>query len=67
MALPCAKSCGRYYEGCHKTCWQWKIQTTRQREKSQKVKAFLKEQNETSSIIIRQCIALSPRKNIIYY
>ena len=65
MALPCVKSCVRYYEGCHKTCWQWKIQTTRQSEKCQKAKAFLKEQNETSGIIIRQCIALSPRKNIL--
>ena len=67
MALPCEKSCNRYYAGCHKTCWQWKIQTARQRERTQKIKAFLKEQNEISSAVIRQCIALSPRKNIIYY
>ncbi|MEA5136022.1 MAG: hypothetical protein VB035_07765 [Candidatus Fimivivens sp.] len=67
MALPCAKSCNRYYTGCHKTCWQWKIQTVRQRERTKKIKAFLKEQNETSNTVIRQCIALSPRKNVIYY
>lgn len=67
MALPCAKSCHHFYEGCHKTCWQWKARTARQREETRKVKAFLKEQNEISSAIIRQCIALSPRKTIIYY
>lgn len=67
MSLPCAKNCSQFYEGCHKTCRQWRIQKARQREETRKIKAFLKEQNEVSSIIIRQCIALSPRRTIIYY
>lgn len=67
MALPCAKNCGNFYEGCHKTCLQWKARTARQSEETRKIKAFLKEQNEISTVIIRQCIALSPRRPMIYY
>ncbi|HWP51332.1 MAG TPA: hypothetical protein VN626_06520 [Clostridia bacterium] len=67
MALPCAKNCSLFYEGCHKTCRQWQAQTATQREESRKIKAFLKEKNETSSTVIRQCIALAPRRTIIYY
>ncbi len=67
MALPCAKGCSRYYEGCHKTCRQWQARTAKQREETRKIKAFLKEQNETSRVIIRQCMALAPRRSIIYY
>ncbi len=67
MALPCAKGCSHYYEGCHKTCGQWRVRTARQREETRKIKAFLKEKNEVSGIVIRQCMALAPRRSIIYY
>lgn len=67
MALPCAKSCCDYYEGCHKTCQQWRAHTERRREESCKIKAFLKEQNETSRVVIRQCMALSVRRSSVYY
>ncbi len=67
MALPCAKNCSRYYEGCHKNCRHWQMRAVKQREETRKIKAFLKEQNETSRVIIRQCMALAPRRSVIYY
>lgn len=54
MALPCQKSCTRYYEGCHKGCRQWKEYQSKQALERQKEKAFLKEYRELYTQLEKQ-------------
>ena len=54
MALPCAKSCGRFQEGCHKTCSRWKIRQYVQHMQRERKKAYLRDSHLLCAEVERQ-------------
>ncbi len=59
--IPCRSTCPYYTDGCHKSCSYWKeFQEKAQTEREAK-KVWLKHENEISSTVLRQYLALSPR------
>lgn len=58
--IPCRPTCPRYYEGCHKTCTQWKTFQEQRLLLHIKKKNYLKYHEEVCSTIIRQCYQIQP-------
>ena len=54
MALPCQRTCGRYREGCHKTCAAWEALQAAQARRREREKAFLRQSRELYAHLERQ-------------
>lgn len=64
--IPCRATCPHYTEGCHKTCAKWKAyQENFQAQHRQKM-LWLKAQNEASTTVLRQCLAMNSSRSYHY-
>lgn len=65
--IPCAAGCPRYCPGCHKTCAQWPERVRRQQADYQARMAWLRDQQQACSALLRSCRAISPCRYHRYY
>ncbi len=58
--IPCQSGCGRYCEGCHKTCAKWRLLQARNRMERQKKKDYLQYYNQLNSDMLKQYLSMQP-------
>lgn len=58
--LPCQSNCTHYWEGCHKSCPQWKLFLKKNQIEQQRKKAYLAYHFERCGSVIRQCYQMLP-------
>ena len=59
--IPCQPTCGRYCEGCHKTCPKWKLLQAKNRLERQRKKEYLAYYGQLNALLLRQFLSLQPR------